>query len=99
MSYFASGLIVVWFAGAFFLSERAFRFSRLVLGNLAPGNNWKLSYFWSFRFRFFGIPIDPAILTESGKEYYEKMRRNDLVAAVWTFGGLAIIACYFSFQP
>lgn len=95
------GFVLIWVAGLVFLFARALNYSRLVLNNLAPGETcWEPSdfrLFFSFkRFRFFGNYVEPAHLTELGREYQKRVRQTDIIAYFWMLGGLVALAILFS---
>jgi heme/copper-type cytochrome/quinol oxidase subunit 3 len=97
MIYLAIGLIVVWSAGLLFFAGRALNFSRLVLNNLAPGKSyWKSANFvrfgfFGFRLSFFGIAVDPASLTELGRQHQRRAIRNEWIAFAWGIGGFIFL--------
>jgi len=85
MTYFATSLSVVWLAGLLFLIGRTLNFIRLVYNNFAisktrwrDGNFFRF-YFLSFRFLTDASAIDPASLTEVGRQYRDGAIRNERI--------------------
>jgi hypothetical protein len=99
MIYIASGLLVIWFGGFLFLAARSLNYTRLVLNSLAPGENYWDSGVWktSFGVRISGAAVDPASLTEVGRQHRKGAIRNDRITFVWGVGGFILIACFFSY--
>jgi hypothetical protein len=97
MSYLATGLIIAWGAGLLFLVGRALNFTRVVYNNISPGKNyWKPAsifrfYFFSFHFTEDMKATDPASLTETGRDYREKVIRNDRIIFAWILAGFVLI--------
>ena len=107
MTYLAIGLVVAWCCGLLFLVGRAINFMRLVYNNLVPGkNDWGFgSYFRAYLFnrRFLSLTsgVDPASLTEVGRQYREKAAWNDLIISAWALAGFVLIvwaSSYFMAQ-
>jgi hypothetical protein len=98
MIYLATGLIVVWSVGLFFLVGRALNFTRLILNNVAPGTDyWGSTKFFRFNFLGFklswlGTAIDPANLSEVGRQYQKKAIRNEWITFAWGIGGVILLA-------
>jgi hypothetical protein len=96
MMYLATGLIVIWSAGILFLTGRALNFIRLVFNNLTPGkSNWSSTNFFSlsivnFGFRIDVSAVDPASLTEVGRQYQKRAIRNERIMLVWALGGFVL---------
>src|SRR6202012_3910257 len=90
MTYLAIGLVVAWCCGLLLLVGRAINFVRLVYNNLVAGqNDWGSgnffrAYFLSLRFRTLTSEVDPASLTEVGRQYREKAIQNDWIILAWT---------------
>ena len=97
MSYLAIRLVVAWSCGLLFLAGRALNFLRLVYNNVAPGkNSWENGssfrfYFLSFRFLTDVGAIDPASLTEVGRQYRTRAIRNDRIMLAWALSGLILL--------
>ena len=93
MTYLATSLSVVWLAGLLFLIGRTLNFIQLVYNNFAPGKKrWEdrtffRFYFLSFRFLTDTSAIDPASLTEVGRQYRNRAIRNDWILRAWAIGG------------
>jgi hypothetical protein len=105
MTYLAISLVVAWFCGLLFLAGRALNFIRLVYNNVAPGKDyWRFIdlfrfYFLRFRFMTDANAIDPASLTEVGRQYQKQAIRNDRLLLVWALGGFILLpwaSAYFS---
>jgi len=96
MTYLAISLVAAWTCGLLFLAGRALNFVRLVYNHLAPGKNyWRTRdffrfYFLSFRFLTDASAIDPACLTEAGRQYQERAIRNDRIMLAWALSGFAL---------
>jgi hypothetical protein len=97
MIYLATGLVIAWSAGLLFLAGRALNFVRLIYNNFVPGKN-DCGYGNFFRFYFFRIlprtiasMIDPASLTEVGRQYRKGAIRNERIMLAWMIGGFALI--------
>jgi hypothetical protein len=99
MIYIASGLVVVWFGGLVYLSARALNFTRLVLNNLAPGEDYWNSGVWktNYGIRLSGTTVSPASLTEIGHQHREMAIRNERIMHVWGIVGIILIASFFSY--
>jgi hypothetical protein len=97
MTHLAIGLVVAWSCGLLFLAGRALNFTRLVYNNLVPGKNYCESrnlfrfYFLSFRFLTDARAIDPANLTEVGRQYRKRAIRNDRILLAWVLGGFVLL--------
>jgi len=85
MIYLATGLIVAWIAGLLLLLGRTLNFMRLLYNNLAPGkSHWdsrEIFRFYLLRFRFLtdATAIDPASLSEIGRQHQRRAVRNDRI--------------------
>lgn len=84
MAHLAISLVVAWCCGLLFLAGRNLNFTRLSYNNLAPGKTWKYKNIFSFYFLSFRVlsdasAIDPACLTEAGRQYRENAILNDRI--------------------
>src|SRR5882757_5626983 len=97
MTYFATSLSVVWLAGLLFLIGRTLNFIRLVYNNFAISKtrwrdrNFFRFYFLSFRLLTDASAIDPASLTEVGRQYRKRAIRNDRIMLAWALGGFILL--------
>src|ERR1700693_4590023 len=95
MTHLAISLVVAWSCGLLFLVGRSLNFMRLVYNNVAPGKRDSRDFFrfyFSMRFRFLtdANEINPASLTEIGRQYQEKAIRNDWILLAWALGGFVL---------
>ena len=97
MTCLAISLVVAWTCGLLFLAGRALNFIRLVYNHFAPGKNYWGSrnffsfYFLSFRFLTDASAVDPASLTEVGRQYRKRAIRNDRIMLAWALGGFVLL--------
>lgn len=102
MIYLATGLVIIWSTGFLFLLGQALNFDRLILNNLAPGKNyWESIIYFRNLFAGFrlshGISVDPANLTEIGRQYQKKAIRHQWIIFAWTIGGFILLVCTSSY--
>jgi hypothetical protein len=102
MTYLAISLIVTWACGLLFLAGRTLNLIRLIYNNFVPGKglesrNYFRFVFLSFRFVTDAGAIDPASLTEAGREYRKRAIRNDRIMLAWALGGFVLLpwACFY----
>jgi hypothetical protein len=106
MIHLTTGLIVVWAAGFLFLLARAFNFVRLALNNPASDQPyWEYADYARFYFdvifqwkHFFGLWVDPAKLTEVGRQYQKKAFWTEWAAIAWLVTGGLIVWAFSSFM-
>jgi hypothetical protein len=97
MTYLAIGLVVLWCCGLLVLVGRALNFMRLVYNNLVPGKkDWGSGsffrfFFLSFRPRTLTSAIDPAGLTEVGRQHQKRAIQNDWLILAWVIGGCVLL--------
>ena len=97
MTHFATSLSVIWLAGLLFLIGRTVNFIRLVYNNFAKSKTrWQdrtffRFYFLSFRFLTDTSVIDPASLTEVGRQYRNRAIRNEWILRAWAIGGFILV--------
>lgn len=95
-------LVAVWFGGLIFFAARSLNNSRLVLNNVAPGKNyWGTVNFGDpvlyNRFIISGASVDPAILTDVGRQHLKKAIRNQRIMFGWALCGFILITGLFSY--
>jgi hypothetical protein len=104
MTYLAISLVVAWSCGLLFLAGRSLNFVRLVYNNLAPGKNSSESmdffrfYFLSFRFLTDANAVDPAGLTEIGRQYQKRPILNGRLLLVWALSGFILLPWVSTFS-
>jgi hypothetical protein len=99
MAYLAIGLTTVWLIGILVFAGRFLNFTRLLYNNLDPAKDFSKTGIFSseaFFYRAGAQSIDPANLTESGRQYQKQAMRDERLAMIWGLGGLAIVACIFA---
>jgi hypothetical protein len=103
MSYLPGTVVALWFGGLIFFAGRSLNDTRLILNNLAhDAKYWEAGAEKNFgvlgtRFRMQGTAIDPALLTDVGREHLKRAIRNQRVMFAWGLGGFILSASCFSY--
>lgn len=99
MSYLAVGLTVIWLTRIIVFAGRFLNFTRLLYNNLDPARDSSSTGVLSAE-AFFNPAsaqaINPANLTEAGRQYQKLAVRDERLAMIWSLGGLAILAGFFA---
>ena len=105
MTYLPGSLVALWFGGLIFFAGRALNDTRLILNNLAPdAKYWEAGAEKNFgvlgtRFRMQGTAIDPALLTDVGRQHLKRAIRNERIMFAWAVGGFFLsTGCYSYFK-
>lgn len=99
--YVVIGLIGIWVAGLLFFVGQTLNDIRVALNNLAPDARYSdYSYvdFTGFRLKLVS-KINPAWLTDVGRQHQAKAIRHERIMFAWIIGGLIFLACFFSLAP
>ena len=100
MLQLAFGLIAVWFFGLVFFAARTLNLTRLVLNNLVAGERYLGSAHVNLlgaAYRLGGTAVDPAQLTDLGREYHKKAIRNQRLMICWGICGFLLSAGLLSY--
>jgi len=94
MNYLVAAIAIVWTAGLLFFAGRFLNFTRLLYNNIDPGKDIsKAGLFlprWFFK-RTDARAIDPASLTEIGRQYQKQAIRDERFAVAWSIAGFALL--------
>lgn len=94
MNYFFAAIGIVWSVGLLVFAGRFLNFTRLLYNNLDPATDLsKGDLFrpnWLFT-RTDAQAIDPANLTELGRQYQKQATRDERLALAWGIGGFALL--------
>ena len=96
MTKLVIGLTVIWLLGITIFAGRFLNFTRLLYNNLDPTKDLSKSGMFTntSSINWTGTQsIDPANLTELGRQYQQQAIRDEWRAMVWGLGGLAILTC------
>jgi hypothetical protein len=94
MTHLAIGLTTIWLFGIVVFAARFLNFTRLLYNNLDPAKDFSKTGIFShlgFTHPASAQAIDPANLTELGREYQRQEIRDERMALIWGFGGSAIL--------
>ncbi|MGB9113985.1 hypothetical protein [Bradyrhizobium sp.] len=98
MIYVATGVFLVWLAGLYVLAGRSRDDVRQALDNRvadAPPSDFR-----RFGFRRMAKNIDPAQLTEAGRQYLERAIRTERIMFHWMIDGfLLVVVSVFAKLP
>lgn len=99
MTYLTIALTVIWLLGIVVFAARFLNFTRLLYNNFDPVKDLSKTGIFSSEALFYPAgaqSIDPANLTEAGKQYQKQAVRDEQLALVWGLGGLMILVCVFA---
>ena len=96
MIYVPYATVAIWLGGYLFLCARAFNDGRILLNNLAPGENYWGEH-WRHRHRFSITSMDPARFNDAGRLYLKKAIQNQRIMAPWAIGGLILNVCLIAY--
>jgi hypothetical protein len=93
MLYLGSGVFFIWLAGLYFFAGRSRDHIRLALDHRTP--DARPSDFTRCGFRKFANNIDPALLTESGRDHLKQAIRTERIMVHWLVDGFLLVVLAF----
>ena len=94
MNYLVAVIAIIWGVGLLVFAGRFLNFTRLLYNNLDPAKDFsKADLFrpnWFFT-RTDAQAIDPANLTELGRQYQKQAIRDERLALAWGIGGFTLL--------
>lgn len=92
----ATVAVVVWLTGLLFLAAQTLNDIRVVLNHLTPAARYS-DFCSGLRIRLVRR-INPAVLTDVGRQHQRRAIQHERIMFAWTLGGVILLIGFFSYN-